>query len=248
MRSDQHRSIFSKIYEEGFWSSPGIPSSGSGSIPSAATVYVDLVMDFLKKEEIKTVLDIGHGDWSMWEKYKFSDVDYLGVDVYEKVTENLNTLYETKNRKFKSLNVVTEKIPTREVCISKDVLQHLPTKDIIQVLNKIDKFHYLIICNDFYKINAKDLTKSLRRYLSLRERFTALRNKQSPFFLKLKRTNSDCQIGEHRPLDLQKRPFEIHLSKFDLIQFVDFNGSLKKRPNIVKRIYVYRNREILSYE
>jgi hypothetical protein len=248
MRSDQHRSIFSKIYEEGFWSSPGIPSSGSGSIPSAAAAYVDLVMDFLKKHEIKTVLDIGHGDWSMWEKYKFDDVDYLGVDVYEKVTDQLNNLYKTKNRKFMSLNVVTEKIPARDVCISKDVLQHLPTKDIIEVLNKIDKFKYLIICNDFYKVDAKDMIKSFRRFLSIGERCKAMRNKKSPFFLKLKRTNSDCRIGEHRPLDLQKRPFDEQLAKFDLIKFVDFNGSLRKRPNIVKRIYVYRKQEINSNE
>ena len=160
MKSDQHRSIFSKIYEEGSLSSLGVPRSGTGSIPIAATAYVEYVKGFIKEQGIRTVLDIGHGDWSMWEKYKFDDVDYLGIDVYDQVTMNLNTIYKTKNRKFESLNVVTEKIPIRDACISKDVLQHLPTNDVIIVLNKIDKFQYLILCNDFYKISAKDLNNS----------------------------------------------------------------------------------------
>jgi hypothetical protein len=248
LSSLSHEEVFSKIYTDGYWGINETPKSGSGSIPAAAAPYVDLVARFIRERKISTVLDIGHGDWCMWEGYKFEDVSYIGIDVFSDATEFLRNQYGNKSRQFLTINAVTEELPEMQICLIKDVLQHLPNDDIIGILSKLEKFDYLIICNDFYKFRWKDSIKALRRFLSIGERARVLRNGKLDLKLKLKRANSTTSIGGHRPLNLEKRPFKNHLTSFMLIQKIDFSGNTKKRANLIKRVYLFKNIGITAGE
>lgn len=243
MSSTSHEEVFSRIYEDGFWGVNETPKSGSGSIPVAAAPYVDLISSFVSKHEIKSVLDIGHGDWSMWKEYKFEGICYTGIDVYTGASEFLSAEYGNKTRKFLAINAVGERLPKAQICISKDVLQHLPNSDVQAILEKCHKFEYMIICNDFYRYRVMDSVGALRRFISIRERIVAVGQRKNPFYLKLKRTNSNISIGEHRAINLQKYPFSKFVEDFSLIRKIDFNGSSYKRPNLVKRIYIFKIRE-----
>jgi len=241
VKFDKHKEIFSEIYRSGTWGGRGIPRSGSGSLPSAARPYVQFLEKFLKINGVASVLDIGHGDWEMWESFQFESIKYIGLDIYDDITNQLSEKYGTENRQFIVRNAITNDLPKAQACISKDVLQHLPNADILKILGKMGDFEYVIICNDAYKFKFEHSLNAMRRFLSLRERAVRIRSHQKPWFLKLKRTNSDCQIGEHRPLNLKKRPFRKSMENFQLLKIVDFQGSLEVRPNIVKRIFVYSN-------
>lgn len=235
----KHEGIFTQLYEENFWGGTTSPKSGTGSTKTAALPYVQSVKNFIETKSINTVLDIGHGDWEMWGEYQFSDVNYTGIDVYESLSKNLAERFGNQNRSFKNINAVLEELPPADLVITKDVLQHLPLSDIEIILNKLGRYKYLIICNDFYKISFGDTVLALRRFISLRERIRKIKSMQNPAFLKLKKTNCDIEIGEHRCLDFEKKTLEKKLLNHKLLYKIDFIGKDVKRPNVVKRIYFY---------
>jgi SAM-dependent methyltransferase len=234
--------IFSEIYKKSFWGGNGSPSSGTGSTATAATTYRNTVKELISKKKIKKVLDLGHGDWEIWSDYKFEGVDYLGIDVANSISESLSKKYKQENLTFIFGDAVTDNLPKADLCITKDVLQHLPLEDAIKILTKIEKFDHVIICNDFYKFRFRDSISSLRRFMSIRERLKCLMSRKSPIFLKLKKTNSEIKPGDHRCINLSKHPFDSYISSFE-IQTIDFIGKDKKRPNVVKRIYLLEKRQ-----
>jgi hypothetical protein len=130
-------------------------------------------------------------------------------------------------------------LTSAELCITKDVLQHLPLNDIKTIIRKLNDYQYLIICNDKYKYAFNDSIKALRRFLSIRERVLKVKSGKNPFFLKLKRSNSDINIGDHRCIDLNSKIFAKIFSAHKLMHILDFDGKDIKRPNVVKRIYFY---------
>ncbi len=234
-----HIEIFTKIYKSNFWGGEKSPESGSGSTKIAATPYVEAVRNFIETHSIETVLDIGHGDWEMWGNFQFDDINYVGIDVYEDMTNKLNLNIGNKYRSFQFLNAVYDDLPKAELCITKDVLQHLPLNDIKTIIRKLNDYQYLIICNDKYKYAFNDSIKALRRFISIRERVLKIKSGQNPFFLKLKRSNSDINIGDHRCIDLNSKIFAEIFSTHKLMHILDFDGKDVKRPNMVKRIYFY---------
>lgn len=231
--------VFTRLYETNFWGGEESPESGSGSTKTAALPYVTSVKSFIQNNSIKKVLDIGHGDWEMWDDYKFENVDYVGIDVYEKMTIKLETTIGNNHRKFLTMNAITQNLPVADLCISKDVLQHLPLKDIKAILYKLKEYKYIIICNDFYKFRFYEAAKALRRFISIRERISMISSRKNPLFLKLRKTNSDIKIGEHRCLNLEAKMFTKSLSNHKLLFTRDLDGKDIKRPAIVKRIYFY---------
>jgi hypothetical protein len=234
-----HSEVFSELYESNFWGGKNSPDSGTGSTETAALPYVEIVKNFIETHSIESVLDIGHGDWGMWGNYKFDNVQYVGIDVYETLSKKLNLKLGNKSRSYIHLNAVSDFLPSADLCITKDVLQHLPIEDIKILLRKLCSFKYLVICNDIYKFDLKDSIKAIRRFISIRERVEILRRNQNPFFLKLKRTNCEIDTGGHRCINLNSRPFKTIMHNHKLLHTVDFVGKDTKRPNIVKRIYIY---------
>ena len=77
---------------------------------------------------------MGCGDWqSSHLIYKDTDVSYSGYDAYEKVCINNNNNFPQYN--FTHLDFVKDKhfLVNAELCIIKDVLQHLCNKDIFSL-------------------------------------------------------------------------------------------------------------------
>ncbi len=241
-RDDIYSQKFESIYKNGLWGGTTTPKSGSGSTFQAALPYVEIVQKLVRDEGIISVLDIGHGDWEMWESYKFDDTNYIGIDVYAELTRELNKRLGSTSREFICLNAATQELPKAEICITKDVLQHLTNDDVSNILKKMQDYRFLVICNDFYQFNFLDTYQAIKRFISLRERIFRIKKSQNPFFLKLKRRNSDIEIGSHRCLDLEASKFAKLLSTHELQLIKDFPGKEIKRPNLVKRVYVYKKR------
>jgi hypothetical protein len=80
---------FSKIYANKSWGdgSTSMPLSGVGSNPDSARECVEFVQRVILDFQIRSVVDLGHGDWSMWRDYKFENTNYSGFDIVQKVTE-----------------------------------------------------------------------------------------------------------------------------------------------------------------
>ena len=149
--------VFKNIYENRLWSGANlnIPLSGPGSLPDRAIPYVRFTEEVISNLQITSVLDVGHGDWEMWESYKFEDVRYVGVDVVEGLSNKLEKIYGSATRTFFPIDITNTLPPDADLLICKDTLMHLPNRDIIYFLRNLKKFKYLIICNDVNFVSRK---------------------------------------------------------------------------------------------
>jgi len=160
---------FTNIYETQLWGNNNNKfykgSSGDGSWPKNNTIYMEFLKKFIKENNIKRVTDLGCGDFLCGEQiYTNLDVSYNGYDAYKKMIDYHSSKYSSSLKfKFHHLDFVEDrrKIEAGDLCIIKDVLQHLNNKDIYALLDylcKSKKFKFILISNCCHqKINNQIL-------------------------------------------------------------------------------------------
>jgi 2-polyprenyl-3-methyl-5-hydroxy-6-metoxy-1,4-benzoquinol methylase len=162
-----NKEVFSKIYKEDLWGD----GSGAGSKIENVTEYVVVLQEYINKLEVKTVIDLGCGDWQFSKFLDLSSVSYLGIDVVESVVESNNNLYSSSNVKFLNHDITTYNIPKVDLIICKDMLQHLCNKDVYTIVKKIAEFSkFSLITNDFMptEVFNRDIKNGSYRPLDLR--------------------------------------------------------------------------------
>ena len=154
--------IFTDIYENEIWgTSTNLEYSGSSGPGSSNAfnrdVYVPCTKAFIENNYIKTVVDIGCGDFYIGPSiYDSLDISYTGYDVYKKVIDYLSKKYQKQKKyNFVHSDVTNDKenIKNADLCILKDVVQHWELADIYSFLDYIikhKKFKYILLCNSLY--------------------------------------------------------------------------------------------------
>lgn len=177
-----NKDIFDQIYLNSTWGY----KSGPGSDPDSSETWIDSVNNFIAKDDVSSVLDLGCGDWRLGSKYNLQGKDYIGVDVSSIIINEIKA-NESDNIKFIDADICTMDIPYADLVLIKDVLQHLPNKDIAIILDQvIKKSKYALICNDFSDDYNLDILPGGGRTLNLSE---------SPFNYNFTTVNS-WHIGE----------------------------------------------------
>ena len=140
------KQAFSTIYDRHDW--PGESRSGSGSDPGRTIEYRSLLQAFLSEQNIRSVVDLGCGDWSVGRLIDWTGIDYVGIDVVESVIAANRDRFGGVNRSFLCMDAVQDELPRAELLIVKDVLQHLPIGDVKVILEKTRAFRFAILVND----------------------------------------------------------------------------------------------------
>ncbi|CAN2171668.1 hypothetical protein MCEMRE195_00071 [Candidatus Nanopelagicaceae bacterium] len=231
--------IFGKIYSEHVWGdgTKDSPLSGGGSLAVNAQDYVDFVRKFIENNQVESVVDFGHGDWQMWKNYTFENVTYFGLDVANKLSENIQQIYGNDKRSFQQIEPRPKNFPKGDLLITKDVLQHIPNKDVEFFLNKMTTFKYVIICNDI--IAPRFSFYELRNMVALKHRISLLKQLKIPKLQKRPMNNVEIAVGEFRGIDLESNPFSSQFDITTILKTIDYDGP--KRPGIRKRIYLISN-------
>ena len=168
--------FFTNIYETKVWGDNGRSdysgSSGTGSrLEMNSDYYIPFMRSFFKEHNVRSVADLGCGDFLCGRTlYQDLPIIYTGYDAYSKVVQaNARDYPEFQ---FKHLDFVKDldEVKPADVCILKDVLQHLLLVDIYQLLDKIvasKKFKYVFISNcSHQKSDDPELPQCLCRDLS----------------------------------------------------------------------------------
>lgn len=173
--------VFSYIYKNKIWgeNNKGEGFSGPGSSIEETAPYREFLQRFLAEQQIKSVVDVGCGDWTFSHTIDWSGIDYKGFDVVEDVIKKNIQTYGSPNIHFEMKNGAEEgALPKADLLICKEVLQHLPYDDIHNFLKNLDGYKYCLITND---VNPFSSTT----------------------------TNHDIVRGSYRCLDLQATPFNV---------------------------------------
>jgi SAM-dependent methyltransferase len=149
-RKRSNKEIFSKIYDNHQWGGEGQENfySGEGTYFKDVQIYIDTVSDFIKENNIKTVCEIGCGDFNVTgELLKKVEVNYTGLDVVPSLIEHLTENFSTESIQFSCVDAASTnaKIPDVEMCIIRQVLQHLSNENILKILENIRHIPNLLI-------------------------------------------------------------------------------------------------------
>jgi len=148
--------LFTNIYKKDIWGSSG---TGSKFGPDNKW-YLKELRGHIDKYGLKTIADIGCGDWEIFKHFIFkNDETYTGLDCVEFLINDLTTKYKTHNINFLSQDVSTNIPSGYDIVILKDVIQHWTDEYIKHVLPKIIKNNKYVYCVNGYKF-MRDPTKN----------------------------------------------------------------------------------------
>lgn len=164
---------FNGIYSRGDWAKDpeGKGTSGSGSTLDVTREYRAYIEEFIKKHHVKSVVDAGCGDWEFSSATNWNHARYLGVDISTDVIDLVKKKYQKEGVSF-VVGDVTESLPSADLLLCKDVLQHLPNRLIIKFIKnnlKKGKYKWAIITNDRGG-NNDDIKPGEYRLIDLRAR------------------------------------------------------------------------------
>ena len=135
---------FTEIYDRGIWG----PGGGVGSAPDKTVEYRAFVQQFMARNRVRSVVDLGCGEWQFSQLIDWSGVRYLGVDVVPAMIEKNQRDFGASNIAFETFDLLA-KLPRADLLLCKDVLQHLPNKTIKDYLAAFrKKYRFSLITND----------------------------------------------------------------------------------------------------
>jgi len=143
------KAIFTTIYDKNIWG-----GSGSGSnMSNRNKYYMSVLSKIIDDHNIKTICDVGCGDWEFSKHFGYDkrDITYLGVDCVESVVDTLKQNYQGENVSFDCKTIGDSYIPEGyDLVILKDVIQHWEDKDILTILPLLlEKNKYVFITNGY---------------------------------------------------------------------------------------------------
>jgi hypothetical protein len=140
--------IFGNIYENrllGVGSDPEIPFySGIGSYDPSITQYIPPVVDVIHRYDISNIIEIGSGDFRVASQYLDKFKNYLRIEVVRALVEHIQRTYGTKAVRFSFTDASRAKLPPCDLCIIRQVLQHLSNRDVMNILKNITSKYILV--------------------------------------------------------------------------------------------------------
>lgn len=144
--------IFSKIYEHNHWGGlKGEFYSEPGSHSPLIAGYVKTVVTYILSNNIKSIVEIGCGDFNVARLVLHSldnakhEYSYIGYEVVKDLVDRNNGLFGTSSIKFEFKDACTEQIAHGDLLIVRQVLQHLSNESIMQIVEKFKNFKYILV-------------------------------------------------------------------------------------------------------
>jgi SAM-dependent methyltransferase len=215
------REQFARIYRDHLWD--GASRSGPGSDPQLLSPYLNLLAELMRKLGVRSVLDVGCGDWSLAGTMDWSGVRYTGMEIVPALVDRLNHQHGSSAVRFVCADAVGDALPNADLCVAKDVLQHLSNASVQKFLSKLDgHFRYALITNDM----THEERAGWRR---------GWKGTHLP-------PNSDIPDGGYRPLRLTEKPFGLRAARLAVVP-------LRFPRNVMGTAgTVYETKEVLFWE
>ena len=138
---------FQQVYATGMWdpSSTAAFDSGRGSGGAAAENYTALVLDFIRAQQIKSITDLGCGDFRIGARLAPSVDRYTGVDIVPELIDYHQSHSSNDRVQFACRNLLTDALPPADLCLLRQVLQHLSNEEIETALGRVSQYKFVLI-------------------------------------------------------------------------------------------------------
>jgi SAM-dependent methyltransferase len=126
--------------------------SGVGSRGRAADVYVDTMVPIIaahlsELNSNATIVDLGCGDFWVGARLleRLPSVKYIGCDVVPELVEYNRKTFGSNRIGFRLLDIVSADLPIGDICLVRQVFQHLSNQEIACTLPKLQKFRHVYV-------------------------------------------------------------------------------------------------------
>jgi hypothetical protein len=144
---------FSEIYSRKAWGAGTGEEfySGAGSRGKFAEIYADWVNHFVVEKGLHHIVDLGCGDFGVGRLLKTSDsVRYTGLDVVADLIRHNQERFQNAHVEFRCANIVEDELPDGDLCLIRQVLQHLSNKQISKVVAACSRYRYILVTEDVW--------------------------------------------------------------------------------------------------
>jgi SAM-dependent methyltransferase len=148
------REVFSEVYAKGIWGGPaGSLCSGGGSDEEFAEPYCRHIQQFVaaRGDAGVTIVDLGCGDFRVGERLirYVPESRYIGVDIVPGLIERNRTDYSTDRVSFVCRDIIDDELPQGDICLLRQVLQHLSNAEIASILRKLAVYRHVFITEQY---------------------------------------------------------------------------------------------------
>jgi SAM-dependent methyltransferase len=152
-RLNAHRTladVFEDIYRRGGWGgAPGEWCSGSGSASEQTAGYLAAVAVFVRERGVRSVVDLGCGDFCVGAGIAALGVDYTGVDIVPGLIERNSRSFASEHVRFTCLDITRDELPDGDLALVRQVFQHLSNAEITAAIARLDRFRYALITEHY---------------------------------------------------------------------------------------------------
>jgi SAM-dependent methyltransferase len=142
--------VFSSIYRKNVWGgNAGEYCSGAGSCEEYAIPYRDALFELIRKNRINSIVDLGCGDFRIGKLLAESGIRYTGVDIVPELIDRNNRAFGGGNVSFQCIDIVDKSLPAGELCLIRQVFQHLSNEQIVSVLSKTNQYKWVVVTEHF---------------------------------------------------------------------------------------------------
>ncbi|MCF7559206.1 class I SAM-dependent methyltransferase [Sabulilitoribacter multivorans] len=142
------KNAMTQVYKKKLWGGNAYDFySGYGSHDSNITTpYIEVVRDFLTAfKEPLVVCDLGCGDFNIGKNLVHYTKKYIAIDIVESLITRNKKMFVAENLEFFCLDIVKDELPPADCIILRQVLQHVSNAEILNVVDKLYNFKYIIL-------------------------------------------------------------------------------------------------------
>jgi hypothetical protein len=155
------RNIFRTVYERHLWGNDHRSRfySGNGSRGIAASTYISkmslLLQNYARAENKQiTVVDLGCGDFEIGRELvaHVESMHYIGCDIVPELIAHHSSHNADSRVTFRNLDIASDNIPCGDVCLARQVFQHLSNAEIKTILGKLKAFKKVYVTEGYPSI------------------------------------------------------------------------------------------------
>jgi SAM-dependent methyltransferase len=145
--------VFADVYRRQQWTRESGQrfSSGWGSGTAYSQPYCDWVTSFAREHGITRLVDLGCGDFRVGQSLLAGGpFSYVGVDVVPELIAYNQARFAGPQARFECLNIIEDDLPSGQLCLIRQVFQHLSNQQIRAVLDKCAVYPRILVTEHIY--------------------------------------------------------------------------------------------------